>query len=525
MGLVGIPLGLEALEDFVKTGRVAGIFARYLEQLDPQEQAEFRQALQTDIPLNSRTVSQFLDSPMGSDLLTYGGELVQTTDQTNGAEALRTALVEAADSGELTLLNTVAEFPSATVHLDGLKVLGVTRQIARLVRATNGVIGTISQIADADSANQPNFDFNTHANLQELGPWDWQRQILDFSDPDRPFRLGQSKSMPRPVVIDLYLPIDDTDDTTAPIPLVVISHGLGSNRQAFGPVAEHLASYGFGVAAIEHPGSNSTYQQALFQGDADEMFQAAEFFNRPQDVTFVLDQLQGLSESGQLDVVLDLDQVGVIGHSFGGYTALALAGATIDFNQLNQSCGVDTAYFNISLLLQCRALELDQREAMLDLRDRRVGAIMPVNPVASAVFGPQSLQQIEIPLLMGTGSQDPVAPALLEQIQVFTEVRSDDRYLAVAKGASHDSNLMALQRALLPSLSSLLATDPNLYQNYFKALAVAFLQRYIAQQPQYQPYLQAAHAKAISQSPHTLNLVDGDAVPQIARTMDQFTLP
>ena len=57
---------------------------------------------------------------------------------------------------------------------------------------------------------------------------------------------------------------------------------------------------------------------------------------------------------------LNLQQVGVFGQSLGGYTALALAGAKINFQQLKKDCtpNVLGETWNMSLLLQCRALEL-----------------------------------------------------------------------------------------------------------------------------------------------------------------------
>ena len=52
--------------------------------------------------------------------------------------------------------------------------------------------------------------------------------------------------------------------------------------------------------------------------------------NRPKDVSFVLDQLTKLN-AGDTDLKgkLDLQKVGVAGHSYGGHTVLALAGQTM----------------------------------------------------------------------------------------------------------------------------------------------------------------------------------------------------
>ncbi len=63
-----------------------------------------------------------------------------------------------------------------------------------------------------------------------------------------------------------------------PFPLIVISHGIASDRSSFVYLAEHLASYGFAVAVLEHPGSNAERIQLYFAGLAGPP-DAAEFIN------------------------------------------------------------------------------------------------------------------------------------------------------------------------------------------------------------------------------------------------------
>ena len=75
------------------------------------------------------------------------------------------------------------------------------------------------------------------------------------------------------------------------------------------------------------------------------------------DISFLLNELEQLNKY-QLQGQLNLEKVGIFGHSFGASTAFALAGAEINFNQLQQDCGPQMEILNMSLLLQCRALEL-----------------------------------------------------------------------------------------------------------------------------------------------------------------------
>jgi predicted dienelactone hydrolase len=133
----------------------------------------------------------------------------------------------------------------------------------------------------------------------------------------------------------------------------VLSHGLSSDRQHCAVIARHLASHGFVAVTIDHPGSDLAKLQNLLKGLTTEVFDVSEFIDRPKDISYVLDDL-----TRRFPGAVKAQQTGVIGHSFGRYTALALAGATIDFDYLTKGCsqGIDSA--NVSLLLQCEALKL-----------------------------------------------------------------------------------------------------------------------------------------------------------------------
>jgi predicted dienelactone hydrolase len=72
--------------------------------------------------------------------------------------------------------------------------------------------------------------------------------------------------------------------------------------------------------------------------------------NRPLDITFVLNQVESrVNATPELRGRLNFQQVGVLGQSFGGYTALALAGAPINPQQLQASCQNLEETLNLSL--------------------------------------------------------------------------------------------------------------------------------------------------------------------------------
>jgi predicted dienelactone hydrolase len=114
-----------------------------------------------------------------------------------------------------------------------------------------------------------------------------------------------------------------------PFAVVLFSHGAGSSPIQSTFLTAHLASHGFVVAAPSHPGTtvddclgcgSPERQQAMIRDSA---------ANRPDDVTFVLDALTAMNgdQRSVLAGALDTVHAGVIGHSWGGYTAVVAAEA------------------------------------------------------------------------------------------------------------------------------------------------------------------------------------------------------
>ncbi len=96
-----------------------------------------------------------------------------------------------------------------------------------------------------------------------------------------------------------------------PFPVVVLSHGMGGNRSAFDSLSAHLAAHGYLCVTLTH----------------DDTRPAARL-ERPADVSFALDVILGAAPpSALLAGRVDPDRVGMLGHSFGAFTTLAIMGA------------------------------------------------------------------------------------------------------------------------------------------------------------------------------------------------------
>lgn len=495
-------LSVDALEVFAKEGKITSELEFYASRAKPQQLAQLRELLQQRFNATPTLVSQVTYSPIGEQVLRRLGELVLTESRHNGFYAMRGALIlAAADSEGLTVVNFLRKFPSESLRLNFTEGLRIVGDLSELLKKRDEVVSFTQQVASEDIATSA-VDFSQKPDLRSPGTWRWQKKSLKLNDAKRDRQLPT----------DLYLPF--TTPQTSPerasssFPLVIISHGIASDRYAFLYLAEQLASYGFAVAVLEHPGSNAERVQQYFAGLAAPP-NAKEFIDRPLDVKFLLDELQRLdnSEPG-LQGQLNFQQVGVIGHSFGGYTALSLAGAKINFEQLRQDCNSNnSSYFNLSLILQCQARELSPAD--YQLADDRIKAIFTINPIGSTLFGQNEITKIPIPVMWVAGSQDIFAPPVFEQIRPFTWLANPNKHLALIENATHFSAIAepTPENDVLPVPTGLLGPNRAPVYAYLKTLSVAFFETYLRQRPEYRAYLQSNYATFITQTPLNLSLL------------------
>ena len=483
-------LSVDALETYAKQGKIEEEFRNYAKFLSEEQLESLKTGLTTNAELGPLAISQFLYSYQGEKLLERAAKVIQTTARQPGFHAIRAALILAAadrESGGLTPLNVLKKFPTEAIRIDSERGFEIIENLSKIVETNNKAIAAIEQQA-LDEREQIVATSNTIPNLLRPGYSRYRQQVFTINDVSRERRFP----------VDLYLP---RSNSAKPLPLVIISHGLGSDRTTFEYFAKHLVSYGFAVAVPEHPGSNASQIQALLTGLDDDVTPPQELIDRPLDISFLLDKLE--QDYGQ---ELNTKNVGIIGQSFGAYTALAVAGAKLNLEQLEQSCENLDDSWNLSLLLQCLALELPDEQLRLNLKDPRIGAAIAINPLTSAVFGEIGMSRIKIPVMIVSGSADPITPALPEQIIPFTWLATDDKYLALLKGGTHFSALNESSGSI-PVPTQAIGPDPQQAHRYIKQLGVAFFKSYIEDEEIYLSNLNAKYAARISNPILPLRLV------------------
>jgi len=202
------------------------------------------------------------------------------------------------------------------------------------------------------------------------------------------------------------------------LPLVVFSHGSCGVSFQSTPLMERLASHGFVVLAPNHTGN--TVNECL--GGHGVPF-AVSAQDRPEDVSFLIDTFVAKTFDPTDDFFAKINPfaIGVAGHSFGGYTALAMA------------AGVDLPEDGVHVA-----------------PDRRVKAIVPIAP-ASDFFSDAELASIDVPMFLLGGTADTTEPIVPETTRPWDLVPERPIYRAdlIGAGHLHFANACAIGQALL----------------------------------------------------------------------------
>ena len=506
-------LKVESLETFAQDGTVnqdLGFYLR-LAKADEQARSKFREALNKQAPVEPLLVARFFKSEIGGAILDLVGNFIQIEGGRNGKLALRGALVTAAfDDEGLSLINFFRQLPT-NIQFDLSKMLEFANLTKIAVKATKvfsqEVIPNLSA-TEADRAKP--VDFSNLPDLRQRGNYGVEKKRWLLTDQDRDSRK---------FYVDIYKPQEWREGKT---PVVIISHGLISKPEDFEEDAKHLASHGYVVALPQHIGSDEQQLQAFLTGKSREIFLVDEFINRPLDISYVIDQLE-MANLEQFEGRLALDRVGVFGHSFGGYTALAVAGATIDFDYLEQECTNLITRINTALRLQCRALNLERKD--YNFRDERVVAVLGHNPVNRSIFGPDGLGKIEIPVLIGAGSYDPATPFVFEQLSSFTWLNSSNKYLAMQEGQAHIdvSGIDGGISEVIESVEKLSLPETQLLSDYSNATTLLFFENYVANNEDYLPFIQSSYLEYLSQGQEfKAYLISRASSEQLVEAIEQF---
>lgn len=237
-----------------------------------------------------------------------------------------------------------------------------------------------------------------------------------------------------------------------PYPLVIFSHGSGGLRYQSVYLTEHLASYGFVVMAVDHVG-NTILEQGELENFTDFIVL------RPQDV---LRQIEFAAEVNDSDLggMIDLEQIAVVGHSFGGYTTMATGGAQLNTPAIQELGRYGDTEALLNRLAELRGLEAVPDDLWPSTTDPRIKALIPMAPALFGAFGETGTAPIEVPTMIMVGGADSVTPLTTNAQPFYDSISSSHRALVVFENAEHYIFAIECPASLADSSFFEICSDP-----------------------------------------------------------------
>ncbi|MGB3203406.1 MAG: alpha/beta hydrolase [Crinalium sp.] len=122
------------LAKFAKTGEASGVLWYYLKKTGTATQ-DVRRPLNEEIKVNPFLLYQVLNTPVGEVLLDQISQVIHTPDNLANRQSLRSALVSSAlPDGKITLIETLQNYPTQQVHVEGDRLVEVYNQLNQLAR-------------------------------------------------------------------------------------------------------------------------------------------------------------------------------------------------------------------------------------------------------------------------------------------------------------------------------------------------------------------------------------------------------
>jgi predicted dienelactone hydrolase len=219
---------------------------------------------------------------------------------------------------------------------------------------------------------------------------------------------------PRPPLRSI--PIASGADPQSPqrkLPLIVISHGNWGSRFSQGWLALALVKAGYVVLSTSHPGT---------VGDDQSVAGRYRLWDRSRDVSFALDEVL---KHPKWAALIDETRIGFVGHSFGGWTGVSLAGGRYDPTRQRAFCAeARRKDFYCDGTLKDDVAAVPNNDAGGSFRDGRIKAFYIMGSGPGQGFEPGSLRSISVPFVVDTAKLDEILDPVANSTNLAQQIPS-----------------------------------------------------------------------------------------------------
>ncbi len=238
--------------------------------------------------------------------------------------------------------------------------------------------------------------------------------------------------------------------------LIAISHGTGGSNLGHRDTACYLALKGYIVVAVTHPQNNYKNNSSARK--------RKNWVNRPEHISSAIDTLLNHNEFKKF---INKDSIGIIGHSAGGYTALALIGGKGNSDSINSHCSEhseDTEFCGRPAIFSAiigffSSPNPGTNSIIENSQDHRIKAAVVMAPVGVLFNEELSLSEVNVPVRLYRAEKDKVLLYPFHAESVRKKLSNNPEYIIV-KNAGHYSFISPFPESLKDRVGEI-AMDPK----------------------------------------------------------------
>ena len=245
-----------------------------------------------------------------------------------------------------------------------------------------------------------------------------------------------SSSEDLPIRYDLYVPVRNNEQE---FPVIIFLHGFKGFKDwgTFPAVCEELSKLGFGVVAMNF--SLNGIGENKMEFDRLDLFARQTMSQDLDDVGTVIEALQS-GEIISYNTKLNTDEIGILGHSRGGHTAVS---AAAEYSEI-VCLATWSAVADYNARWSKEMIEDWESRGVTEIKNGRTGQIMPVKKVvyddalmnADRVIALNRVKELRIPSLF-VHSKDDDAVSYKEAEKLYQASPSEEKELKLVENTGH----------------------------------------------------------------------------------------